>query len=363
MIDLPPIPNFGTQPTSTSLHFDLGTLLGKAQGQNSEVRLGTDRQLGTQLVYKVIPKESLPPTYFGEARRLHYARHRHVVQIMYACQDDKFIYLAMPYYRGLSLQTRLETGYLTTRAIVRYGIELLAGLYHVHVRKLIHLDVKPSNVLLDDSDTAALADFGLCREMDSTGRVLRWFGGYAPFAPPEWSPSAKKVSRAADIYQAGLTLYRMCAGEAEFRRQMSEHDVTSGDGVAIRSGAFPVRDRFLAHIPPRLRSLVLKALDLNPALRFGTVLEMMNELALVDESLDWLYQEGTEWGEGTWHESGGRRVVMSRTNDTWNVMAAWVRPGGGQRRFSPLSKRGLTAGAARMLVRQALSKKWSKKSL
>src|SRR5439155_21098494 len=142
-------------------------------------------------------------------------------------------------------------------------------------------------------------------------------------------------TRAADIYQAGLTLYRMCAGESEFVRQAEVHHVGSDEGASIRSGAFPERNRFLEHIPSRLQKVVSKALDLNPALRFSNVLEMMNELALVDESLDWHYQQGAEWGEGFWHESGtasSRRVGLSRNGATWDVTAHWVLPSGGQRR-------------------------------
>ncbi len=63
-VDLPPLPNFGTQPTTTTLQFDLGQEIGQGQGQNSVVFLATDRQLDTQLAVKRIPKSKLPPTYF-----------------------------------------------------------------------------------------------------------------------------------------------------------------------------------------------------------------------------------------------------------------------------------------------------------
>src|SRR5260370_10456812 len=105
----------------------------------------------------------------------------------------------MAYYRGGTLQRVLDARYLTSREIVRYGIEFLCGLHHVHVRNLLHLDVKPKNVLLDDSDTATLADFGLCRQMDSTGRVLRWYGGAAPPPPPPWGPASNNGRTDADI--------------------------------------------------------------------------------------------------------------------------------------------------------------------
>src|SRR2546426_5835547 len=116
-MDLPPIPNFGTEPTTTSLQFDLGSEIGRGQGLNSQVFLAQDRQLATQLAVKRILKSKLPPTYFNEARHLYYARHRHVVEIKYACQDDQHVYLAMPFYRGGTLQRLLEARYLTSREI------------------------------------------------------------------------------------------------------------------------------------------------------------------------------------------------------------------------------------------------------
>src|SRR5207245_5056426 len=151
-------------------------------------------------------------------------------------------------------------------------------------------------------------------------------------------------------------LYRMCAGHSEFERQAIEHRVGEDGGASIRNGAFPDRHRFLAHIPNRLRGVVCKALDLDPARRYSSVLDMMNALALVDESLDWSYQQGADWGEGAWSESGttsSRRVGLSRNGATWNVTAHWIFSTGGERRFSKFTNSGLSEAAARRLVHQA----------
>jgi eukaryotic-like serine/threonine-protein kinase len=360
-VDLPPVPNFGTAPTVTTLQFDLLSQIGRGEGLNSEVYLAHDRQLETQLAVKRILKNRLPPTYFNEARQLYYARHRHVVEIKYACQDDEHVYFAMPYYRGGTLQRLLEARYLSTREIVRYGIEFLSGLHHVHVRGLIHFDVKPTNVLLDDSDTATLADFGLCREMNSKGEVLMW-NGYRSHAPPEFTPASRKVSRAADIYQAGVTLYRMCAGHSEFERQVLAHNVEEDEErTSITNGAFPERQRFLPHIPNRLRRIICRALEIHPPQRYETVLDLMNALALVDESLDWFYQQGADWGEGVWSESrqaATRRVLLSRNGAVWDVYTCWAFPTGRERRFSRFSSQGVAESAARRLVHEALTQTW-----
>jgi len=365
IMSLPPVPDFGTGPTIISLNLELGSEIGRGQGQNSQVFLALDQQLQTQFAVKRIPKANLPPTYFDEARNLYHARHRNVVEIKYAGQTDEHIYLAMPFYRRGTLQTLIETRYLSTREIVRYAIDFLSGLHHVHVRKLIHFDVKPKNVLLDDSDTGTLSDFGLAREMDSTGHVLRWTV-YGRHRPPEFTNSSRRVSTAADIYQAGLTLYRMCAGHLEFERQVVEHAADEeGDCVSINNGAFPERQRFLTHIPKRLRGIILKALDIDPARRHSNILEMMNALALVNESLDWHYQEGAQWGEGVWNESSDsanastRSISLVRNGSAWEVAASRAFPNGRQRRCSRFSKSGLSQDSAQKLVQQAFNQIWN----
>jgi len=92
---------------------------------------------------------------------------------------------------------------------------------------------------------------------------------------------------------------------------------------------------------------------------------MMNALALVDESLDWSYQQGADWGEGAWYESGtasSRRVTLSRTGTKWEVMAHWVFPTGRERRLSRFNQSGLSEAAAKRLVHEALTETWSSRS-
>jgi eukaryotic-like serine/threonine-protein kinase len=353
-------PGFGTPPTIATLSFTQGTQIGVGQGMNSEVHLVHDHQLDTQLAVKRVPKASFPnpAQFYNEARRLYDARHKHVVEVKYACDDHDYVYVAMPYYRGGTLQRLLDQRYLTVREILRYSIDFLSGLHHVHVRGLLHFDVKPTNVLLDDSNTAILADFGLSREVDAQGRVVIR-SAYRRHIPPEWLSSAR-VARQADIYQAGVTLYRMCVGSPEFERQVLQHNVDA-DHAAIAAGAFPNRQRFLDHIPESLRKIVRRALELDPASRYPSVLDMGNALARVHESLDWSYQEQPVWGEGTWSESGHgstRRVSLSRNGGTWTTRATRVSAAGTERQCSKFTAQGLSEKQARRLLRQALTKPW-----
>lgn len=368
MTGLQVVPGFAPAPTLANITFTPGSRIGAGQGMNSEVYLAHDHQLDAQLVMKYVPKAKIPHAadYFAEARRLHDARHRHVVDLKYACSDETHIYLAMPYYRGGTLHTLIETRFLSVREIVRYGLEFLSGLHHVHVKGLIHLDVKPTNVLLDDADTAALADFGLSREVTGHG-LAEMPLVYVPHMPPE-RLSAMEVAKSADVYQAGLTLYRMCVGHAEFERQQA----ALGPRLhhAILDGTFPDRSRFLPHIPPRLRDVLNTALAVDPDARHKTVLDLMNAVARVDEALDWRYQPADAAGTsidaspaGTWTESNldgtGRRVTLAVYAGGLRVDAYRVAASGRERRVSKYCQEELTTPAALKLVRAALKGAWA----
>lgn len=273
----------------TELAFERRGRLGGLEGQNSEVYLAYDHQLGAELVAKAIPAANFehPEEFFAEARMLHDARHPNVVEIKYACRSPDTIYLVMPLYEGGSVNALLQRRLLTVREVVKYGTDFLGGLHHIHVKGLVHFDLKPTNVLIDSSGRAAVTDFGLTKYVNEHG-LAEQPRIYETHIPPE---ALQETHRGAesDIYQAGLTLYRMCSGLADFQRQWDALPTFEAKGRAILTGTFPDRRAYPPHIPNRLRAAIARALQPNPADRYGAVLDLMNDLARVDEWLDWRY--------------------------------------------------------------------------
>ena len=302
----------------TELRFERRANVG-LQGANSEVFFALDHQLNAELVIKQVRKASIANSaeYFAEAALLYDTRHPNVVDIKYSCADADYIYLAMPKYVG-SLHSTLQQRALTVREIVRIGLDFLTGLHHVHTKKLVHFDVKPSNVLLEASGQAAIADFGLTRPVDVFGLATPSVM-YDKHVPPEYVGTSPALSLAADVYQAGLTLYRMCVGHAFFDWQLRQVIQALGPTwtSAVVSGTFPSRKHYPAHIPPRLRNLIAKALEVDPAIRFSGVLEMANELGKVNENLDWQF-DPTMPGILRWELSDGRylRRVIDEPDGT-----------------------------------------------
>lgn len=142
---------------------------------------------------------------------------RHVVPVLDLGESGGLVYLVTPYYAGGSLAMRLRAlGRLAPDEAVDLGAQLGRGLDELHSHDVLHRDVKPSNVLLDSEGTAALADFGLARAVDSTritreGEIL----GTPHYLAPELIAGSEST-RASDLYALGCVLYECLAGEPPF---------------------------------------------------------------------------------------------------------------------------------------------------
>ncbi|MEQ1854897.1 MAG: serine/threonine-protein kinase [Longimicrobiales bacterium] len=342
------------------IHFTCHDEIG-SEGRNSKVFTATDHQLDAPIVVKRIDRQDFlnQDEYFAEAKRLYDARHPHVVPVKFACKTTTHIFIAMPLYERGSVHSLLLRRHPTVREIVRIGLDFLTGLHHIHLCGLIHFDVKPSNVLLDASGRAAVTDFGLAKYVDSHGLAERDVM-YASHRPPEGF-LYDVFAQAADIYQAGLTLYRMAVGLAAFDEQWASHagDPTQA-GKAVIAGRLPDRtaSAYPAHIPSRLRKAIRTALQPDPDDRYGEVLGLINDLGNVDEWLDWQYDRAGALERWTSRYDGQQKVIelteVSRTS--YEVRAKSIRlEDGRERKSGVLSGDTITRALAHGLVQNALT--------
>jgi serine/threonine protein kinase, bacterial len=147
-----------------------------------------------------------------EARLAAATSSRHLVQIIEVGED----YLVMPLYRGGSLAATLASGDIALDDLLRFAAELAQGLDALHAQGVVHRDVKPSNVLLDERRSAVLTDFGLARGADSTqltreGQLV----GSVHYLAPELI-EGHAASTASDIYAFGCLVYECLAGVTPF---------------------------------------------------------------------------------------------------------------------------------------------------
>jgi serine/threonine protein kinase len=152
-----------------------------------------------------------------EARAASEVHHKHLVTIIEAGEVDGRSYLAVEFVRGRTLQRRLEDeGPLPIPEVVRIVAQIAAGLDALHRAEIIHRDVKPSNVMLDAHEEAALTDFGLAKGRAYTvltkpGQVM----GTLDYLAPEILRGAD-ATPASDVYALGCLAYECIAGRAPF---------------------------------------------------------------------------------------------------------------------------------------------------
>jgi len=281
--------------------------IGVGQGMNSEVFLVFDPQLGGQIAVKEVPKTRFgapAASYFEEAGAMFASAHPNVVPVLYACQTPAQISVAMPYYANGSLHSRIEAGPLRLTECLRVGHGVLHGLTQIHLQNFLHLDVKPSNVLFDDTDRPMVADFGQARSLSSG--VVTAPRMYKHAFPPETLQTTLATVQ-SDVYQAGLLLYRAINGNPYYEAQVPvPHELRA----KIIAGKFPNRELFMPHVPKRLRTVIRKALRLNPTDRYHSATAMSDALAKVEVALDWTVTVAAN-GTVTWRATRGDRPDLA----------------------------------------------------
>lgn len=292
---------------AATLEYDRVRQIGVGQGMNSAVWLANDPQLGGEIVVKEVPLANFGTTaaaYFAEAQTMFAANHENVVPVLYAGTTPTDICIAMPHYPGGSLTDRIAGGPLPVSEVVRFGQDVLAGLAHIHVAGFVHFDIKPSNVLVSNTGRGLVADFGQSRAIGRGGTIstprLYW-----TCVPPEAYAGA--VTQLADVFQAGLLLYRAVNGEADWTLQF--HSSVADMTNQIKKGRFPSRKRFLPHVPDRLRRVIRKALNVDPKDRFQSATEFADELGRVAPAVDWRCTLGAA-GAATWKADRGSQPAL-----------------------------------------------------
>jgi eukaryotic-like serine/threonine-protein kinase len=153
-----------------------------------------------------------------EARAVAQFSHPHIVSVIDAGEDDGRPYIVFEYVEGETLKDRIRRmGRLPITEALVYAIEIARALGAAHARHIVHRDVKPQNVLIDEEGTAKVTDFGIARTLDeegltADGRVL----GTTDYVSPEQA-LGQPVTGQSDLYSLGVVLYEMLAGEVPFK--------------------------------------------------------------------------------------------------------------------------------------------------
>ncbi|MGZ4182403.1 MAG: protein kinase domain-containing protein, partial [Solirubrobacteraceae bacterium] len=178
-----------------------------------------ERQVAIKLMNREVTSDSDQLERFRrEARAVAQLSHPHIVGVIDAGEDEGRPYIVFEYVEGETLKERIRrNGRLPIAEAVAYGIEIARALGAAHARHIVHRDVKPQNVLIDDEGSAKVTDFGIARTLDeegltADGRVL----GTTDYVSPEQA-LGQDVTGQSDLYSLGIVLYEMVTGEVPFR--------------------------------------------------------------------------------------------------------------------------------------------------
>ena len=154
--------------------------------------------------------------FLKEARSIASLEHPHIVPIIDVFECNGTAYYVMKHFSGASLADKMRGGALPESVTVRYIRQVAAALDFVHSRRMMHLDVKPANILLDENDNAVLIDFGLAKQYDTEGQQtsstpVGISHGYAPLEQYRRG-GVSQFSPATDIYSLGATLFKLVTG-------------------------------------------------------------------------------------------------------------------------------------------------------
>ncbi|MDR3217990.1 MAG: protein kinase [Dysgonamonadaceae bacterium] len=252
----------------------------------------------------------------SEAHILNSLEHPHIVRVIDVFEENNTAYIVMDYIDGINLE---DKGKCSVEDSVKYISQIASALELVHQKKILHLDITPSNILIDNStDKALLIDFGISLSYDETGNVKQTSkllsGRKEGFSPPEQSHinSLKIFSPTIDTYALGASLYFSLTG------------MVPPDSGSISAGfaglAFP--SDIDNNISAFLDFLVLKAMNIKSIDRFQDAHSFKNALMAGEADYTNALSEGEKlFDVGKWNEALSKfqkAYYWINTNDDLN---------------------------------------------
>lgn len=220
--------------------------------------------------------------FLREARAAAAIQHDHVVTIYQVGEDRGVPFIAMPFLRGESLETRLRRagGGLPVRELLRISREIAAGLEAVHKLGLVHRDIKPANVWLEgDSARVKILDFGLARlasgdaQLTQEGSIV----GSPAFMAPEQA-SRQPVDARTDLFSLGCVMYLMATGVLAF-----EGDDALTTLLAITTSEPVPAEARNPRLPAPLAAFIGQLLQKKPAARPQSAAEVIGRIRKMEE--------------------------------------------------------------------------------
>lgn len=252
-------------------------------GGMATVYVAEDQELGRRVAIKILNSKHASDEQFVERFRREASSaaslsHSNIVQIYDRGTAEGTYYIAMELIEGRTLKELLiERGPSPIPVAVNYARQILAALRFAHRNGVVHRDIKPHNVLVDEEGRVKVADFGIARagasEMTEVGSII----GTAQYLSPEQARGAP-VDATSDLYSVGVVLYELLTGEAPYNGD-TPVEIAMKHLSAVPEPPSAKR----AEVPSELDQVVLRALAKNPEDRYQSAEEMDADLIAVSK--------------------------------------------------------------------------------
>lgn len=259
-----------------------------ARGGMGVVFKARQRRLNRMVALKMILRGDLAThndliRFRTEAEAAARLQHPNIVAIYEVGEENSLPYFSMELVPGQSLAQRLDAGALDPKVAARLMATVARAVHHAHQRGILHRDLKPGNILLDEQGQPHVMDFGLAKIVESdsdltlSGTIM---GTPSYMSPEQASGKSKDLTTTSDIFSLGAILYQLLTGRPPFRAEAFQETLRQ----VIEDE--PPRPRNLQpHLDRDLETICLKSLEKEPQRRYGSA------EALADDLDRWLRQE------------------------------------------------------------------------
>ena len=214
--------------------------------------------------------------FLDEARNTaRFSSNPNIVNVFDFFEENGTAYMVMEFLEGVSLKEYISRagGRLPWQQAVEIGLRIIAALKDVHGAKILHRDLSPDNVFMCDDGKIKLLDFGAARFTGLDDEKTRTIVLKMGFAPPEQYRSKSQQGPCTDIYALGATLYRAITGLTPDESVNRQDSINHNEGDTLKP-----MSQFVEGIPQYLDNAVLRAMALEPTLRFQNVQQMADAL-------------------------------------------------------------------------------------
>ena len=250
-------------------------------GGMATVWLGYDTILDRQVAIKTFKidanDEDAVKRFNREAKAVTSLSHPNIVSIYDVENEGEFYYLILEYVEGMTLKDyMIKNPRMPIETIVHIAKQIAAGLSHAHQNGIIHRDIKPQNILMNENLTCKITDFGIARAYgDTTLTQTNQMLGTVYYLSPEQARGNVATAQ-SDIYSLGILIFEMITGQIPFKGE-------SAVAIALKhlQEELPDIDKYRENVPQSVKNIVLQATMKNPNERYISSKELFEDLSTV----------------------------------------------------------------------------------